>query len=266
MNYKAYVINMEKSVERRDFMERQLKELHIPFELCPAIDGKIHDFTDIYDEGLAKEKNGSPLSSVERGCALSHRSAIEKAMRDGVDYAIILEDDVEFPKHFKAVIEHHIKERSNSHWEYLSFNYPTVGIKYIKLWLFLLTDMLDKQGGEKYLLYPLYTVKFLGIALFSLFEGIRDALYRKLYPYGKAGRFYRPMYLAGCYLITRSGMEKMNALSEKLIYPADRIQNIVKKEKGLALFYCIPLFVKQRRDTFGSTMNQNEKYIFSKYD
>lgn len=267
MKYKAYVINMEKSNERREFMEDQLTRHGIPFEIWKATDGKEHDFSAVYNDELAKEKNGTSLSAVEKGCAFSHRNAITKALQDDIDYALILEDDVEFPPNFKSILEHHMKEQSRTGWEYLAFNYPTVGFKYVRLWLFLLADMLSKQKGvKKYLPIPLYVLKFLGVVLFSLFEGARDRLYRAWFPYGKAGKFYRPMYLAGCYLITKDGIEKMLSLSPYLLYPADRIQTMASEEKGMRLFYCIPLFVKQRRDTFGSTMNQNEKYVFSKYD
>ena len=102
--------------------------------------------------------------------------------------------------------------------------------------------------------------------MFSIIEGLRDRFYRKLYTYGKPARFYRPLYLAGCYLATKEGIKKLLATQEKLIYPADRIQNIARIKKGLKLFHFVPIIVKQRRDKFESTMYQNKDYVFSKYD
>lgn len=269
MKFKAYVINMEKSQERREFMVNQLTDQKIDFEIFKAIDGKTHDFTKNYSEELSVRHNGKSLSLSELGCALSHRLALEKALNEDLDYALVLEDDVELPPFFSKILAQELSKRvsGKTSWEYLSFNYPTVGIKYIRLWLFLLFDMFSKNRSIKqYFMIPLYFVKFFGISFFSLFEGSRDFLYTKIFTYGKPGRFYRPIYLAGCYLITKKGINKLLSISEKIIYPADRIQNEAQAKKRLKLFHFVPLVVKQRRDKFESTMNINKKYVFSRYD
>lgn len=260
---------MEKSAERRVFMTDQLTAQKIDFEICKAVDGNMYDFTNVYNESLALLVNGKNLALAEKGCALSHRIALEKALRENLDYALILEDDVELPSFFKNALEQEIKKRilGETSWDYLAFNYPTVGIKYIRLWLFLYFDTLSRNKNIIQLLKtPFYFIKFLLIAIFSIFEGLRDSLYHKLYEYGKPARFYRPMYLAGCYLITREGVKKILSVSDKIIYAADRVQNIAQTKKKLKLFHFVPLIVKQRRDKFESTMNVNKKYIFNKYD
>ena len=261
---------MRKNPERLEFMSQQLQSLGIPFSIQEGVDGKIYDFSSIYDENLSKKLNGFPLSPVDRGCPVSHRKCLEKILDEGLDYALILEDDVELPEDFKDILEKTLKERENSTttWEYLAFNYPSVGFKFVRLWLYLLFFERFRNHAtlSLYLQIPFFFIKFVGILLFSLFEGARDWFYKKVYTYGKPARFYRSMYLAGCYLVTKEGVKKLLSISDKLIYPADRVQNIAYDRNNLKLFHFVPLIVKQRRDKFESTMNQNKNYVFSKYD
>jgi glycosyl transferase family 25 len=269
MKFKAFLINMKKNPERLEFMSRQLNSLNIPFDVQEGVDGKVYDFSYVYDEALAKKSNGNPLVDVEKGCALSHRYALQKSVDEEIEYALILEDDVELPKNFKDIIDEVIQKRylKKTTWEYLAFNYPTVGIKFIRLWIFLLSQQFKKNPTIKlYLKIPLYFSKFIIITLISLVEGLRDILYTKIYKYGTPSFFIRPMYLAGCYLVTTSGAKKILSINEKLVYPADRIQNVARIKKGLRLRWFVPLIVKQRRDKFESTMYQNKDYVFSKYD
>lgn len=269
MNLKIFLINMDKSKDRLDFMSDQLHRLHLPFERQEGIDGKKYDFSSVYDESLSRKLNGTPLANVEKGCALSHRNILEKVVVENIEYALILEDDVELPQHFKEVLDLELTKhkRKETLWEYLAFNYPTVGYKFIRLWLFLLGEQFRKNGSLKlYFKIPIYIIKFLGIATISLFEGLRDRLYDHFFTYGRPALFFRPMYLAGCYLVTQEGARKLLKVQHKLIYPADRIQNIARVKYGLKLYWFVPLLVKQRRDKLESTMYENKNYVFSKYD
>lgn len=273
MKFKVFLINMKKSPERLEFMSNQLRALGIPFEIQEGIDGKIYNFAGLYDETLSLKLNGSSLASVEKGCALSHKLILKKAFEEQLDYVLILEDDVELPLNFKQILNEELNKRDTGKtgWEYLSFNYPTVGLKFIKLWLFLLQEQFKKKTiSNPYLKIPLYVVKFIGIVIFSMVEGLRDVLYKKIYSHGTPARFYRPMYLAGCYLITKGGVKKLRSVQKKLIYPADRVQNVAQIKNGLKLFHYVPLIVKQRRDKFKSTMfdysKSSKEYIYSNYD
>ncbi len=269
MKFKIFLINMKKSPERLEFMSNQLHSLGLPFFIQEGIDGKTFDFKDVYDERLSTKLNGSPLALVEKGCAMSHKLILEKSFSEELDYVLVLEDDVELPSNFEQILDEELNKRENKKttWEYLAFNYPTVGLKFIKLWLFLLKEQFIKTPSLfLYTKTPIYFIKFLVIVMFSIFEGSRDIIYKKIYKYGRPAKFYRPLYLAGCYLVTKEGIKKLLNVQEKLIYPADRIQNIARVKKGLKLFHFVPLVVKQRRDKFESTMYQNKDYVFSKYD
>ena len=269
MKFEAFLINMKGNPERLAYMSRQLNNLGIPFAIQEGTDGKTYNFKNEYNEALSKKLNGSVLSPGERGCALSHRRILEKILEEHVDYALILEDDIELPGTFKGALDEVLRQRASgeTNWEYLAFNYPSVGIKFIRLWIFLLFEQFRKNPSiGLFLKIPIFCIKFFGISLFSAFEGIRDARFKKIYKYGKPARFYRPLYLAGCYLVTNRGAQKLLSINTKLVYAADRIQNVARVKKGLKLFAFVPLLVKQRRDKFESTIYQNKNYQYEKYD
>ncbi|MBU6370913.1 MAG: glycosyltransferase family 25 protein [Patescibacteria group bacterium] len=267
MKFKTFVINMKKNPDRLAFMSDELGKLGIPFVVQEGIDGQTHDFSDVYDEKFAIEKNGAPLTAGEKGCALSHRTIWQTIVSEKLDCALILEDDVELAPTFKTALDEALDDREsgNTDWEYLAFNYPSPGIKYIRLWLFMLSEKLAKeQSPRKYLALPWYMLKFVGMAAMSIFEGARNAFYKRT-DRNAALLFFRPVYLAGCYLITAEGARKLLALSEKLAYTADRIQNVARVKSSLHIRYHVPLLAWQRRDRFQSNMYSDKRYDFKRY-
>jgi len=269
MKFKTFVINMKRSPERLAFMSDQLNRLGIPFSVQEGIDGNTYDFGALYDDALARKKNGVPLTAGEKGCLLSHRLIWEKIIAEDLDYALIFEDDIELAANFKGALDHELarRESGKTHWEYLSFNYPTPGFKFIRLWLFLLSEKFSRdQSWTLRAKIPLYAAKFIGIVLLSCWEQLRSVLYRNIHRFGAPARFWRPVYLAGCYVLTKSGAEKLLSVSKLLVYPADRIQNIARREKKLRIFWYVPLLAKQRRDKFKSILYDNKNYVFEKYD
>mgnify|MGYP000676827977 CR=1 FL=1 len=94
MNYKTYIINLDKDTDRLSYMSSQLTSLGLSFERFPAILGSTYDFSNEYNESLCIEKNGKPMNTGELGCALSHRNVYRKMLEEGVEYALIFEDDI----------------------------------------------------------------------------------------------------------------------------------------------------------------------------
>lgn len=261
IHFQTFLINMKRSPERLDFMSKQLERLNLDFEIQEGIDASVHDFSNVYDEEIAKKYNGIPLTIGEKGCALSHKTILEKMLERNLDYVLILEDDVDIPHNFKETVEKMVRENEKKHqkWEYLAFNYPHVGLRQIRLWLHLFFAKWEKDiSAKKFLAIPLYCAKFAVVCIYSFFEALREFIYRKYIKPGRPVLFYRPLYLAGCYLITRSGAQKLLSFGDKLIYPADRIQNAARIKKGLRLYAFCPMIVTQRRDKFKSTLNNHD--------
>ena len=82
------VISLERSHERRAFMQRQLDDLGLPFRFFNAIDGSKMTATKF------GEAVGVKLTPGEIGCGLSHLAGIREIAEGEHEYAAILEDDV----------------------------------------------------------------------------------------------------------------------------------------------------------------------------
>ncbi|WP_269930307.1 glycosyltransferase family 25 protein [Aminobacter sp. HY435] len=86
---RSIYLNLERSRDRREWMEGQAKSLGTPLERLPAVDG-------------AQLGSTHPVSPSALGCFLSHRSAWELAATGDDPYVAIFEDDIhlspELPK------------------------------------------------------------------------------------------------------------------------------------------------------------------------
>ena len=104
---KIFVINLKRSEERRNEITKKLNEFSLDFELFEAVDGM-----QLPDEFMEKIVNRSGwfkedweavhlFRRGEVGASLSHFNIYKKIIRDNLDFAIILEDDVNFDKTFQ---------------------------------------------------------------------------------------------------------------------------------------------------------------------
>jgi GR25 family glycosyltransferase involved in LPS biosynthesis len=94
----AYIIHLERAVERRDQVAAIARALPGTAEIVPAVDGKDlpKDIVDkIYRQRLFKPHYPFALKPGEIGCFLSHRRCWQKIVDSGDNGALIIEDDVE---------------------------------------------------------------------------------------------------------------------------------------------------------------------------
>ena len=107
MRLKTYIVNLEKSSERRQYM----KELLEPFQFLEvvflrAIDGRLMTETqrkDAFDYVACMRHYGRYLNEGEVGCALSHRLCYKALLESDNPYAMILEDDISVIRDWKAL-------------------------------------------------------------------------------------------------------------------------------------------------------------------
>ncbi|HMH93333.1 MAG TPA: glycosyltransferase family 25 protein [Streptosporangiaceae bacterium] len=108
----AYVINLARSPERRAHITAQLKDARIDWELVVAVDGRDLDMTDRQTIGAPapSARNNESFLPGEVGCALSHLHVYRRILADGLDQALVLEDDVilraDLPTVLDALPEH----------------------------------------------------------------------------------------------------------------------------------------------------------------
>ena len=85
---RVFVINLERSVDRRMDMDRQLRHLGTDYEIWSAVDGRA------MDEPVYMQCGGAHgLFRGEVGCYLSHLSLWKKIRDEQIPLALILEDD-----------------------------------------------------------------------------------------------------------------------------------------------------------------------------
>ena len=93
----AYVINLDRDVQRLDAVTRNLNTLGIPFKRIPGVVGKeLPNWESYVDlKTYAKRNRRSTPRPGEVGCYLSHLKALEAFLQTNEPWCIILEDDAE---------------------------------------------------------------------------------------------------------------------------------------------------------------------------
>lgn len=93
-NIQIYWINLDRSIDRKTFMESQFIQYDIQnAHRISAIDGITFNTKNAK---YTHAKNDIYLSNNELACTMSHINAIKQAYSDNVEYAIIMEDDCDF--------------------------------------------------------------------------------------------------------------------------------------------------------------------------
>jgi len=135
---KTFVISIERNKERFDFLKKRLDFLNYEFEKIDGIDGSRITDEEIssIDTSYYLNKYGVVMSKYEICCALSHRKVYEKIIHDGIEKALILEDDAYFLSSTSEIIKsiekintydllylYHGKAKKSLIYKGLPFNY-----------------------------------------------------------------------------------------------------------------------------------------------
>lgn len=97
----AYVVNLQRSTERRRHMMRELAKVRMAYEFIEAVDGRSLSVADpslvepraLHDGTIAL---GAGVGAAV-GCALSHRAIWAHLATSNQEAALVLEDDVRLP-------------------------------------------------------------------------------------------------------------------------------------------------------------------------
>lgn len=92
-----FVINLERSSDRRESIASQLASIGIDFEIFPATDGTKLSESELakYDEQYVSGQIARPMSPSEVGCYLSHTRLWRKIVEEDIPWAVVLEDDLD---------------------------------------------------------------------------------------------------------------------------------------------------------------------------
>jgi|TARA_B110000091_G_scaffold211245_1_gene255526 GR25 family glycosyltransferase involved in LPS biosynthesis len=92
---KIYVINLNQDIEKKNIIDKKLKELNIDYSIFEAVDGK--KLKNI------KLLNYGSVGAV--GCRLSHMKILEDAVKNNYNRILVFEDDIIFRKDFNKHLE-----------------------------------------------------------------------------------------------------------------------------------------------------------------
>ena len=96
---KIFIVNLQSSVDRRERMKFLLAEKGITdYEFIEAVDGRKmseEEQEHVFDQKKAFQWYGRICRPGEIGCTLSHQKCYRKMVDEGIDVALILEDDIE---------------------------------------------------------------------------------------------------------------------------------------------------------------------------
>ncbi|WP_120498304.1 glycosyltransferase family 25 protein [Kiloniella sp. EL199] len=102
-----FIINLERSAERRKKIEDQFNSIELNYEFYKAIDGRELDWKSIknYAHSYRLKEFGKDMTPNEIGCYLSHFTLFERILNEGHEMALIIEDDVKITKELPAVLK-----------------------------------------------------------------------------------------------------------------------------------------------------------------
>lgn len=136
---KIFVINLARSVERRQLIEKQLNQQGLDYEIFTAVDGKQLTQEEINSYMDPGKKYFRELKVGEIGCFLSHYLVLKKIAASTLKSAVIVEDDIILSENFSSllkIIEPAIQPK-DAFMLYASINHPvnftttgTIGSKY----------------------------------------------------------------------------------------------------------------------------------------
>ncbi|HED6747430.1 TPA: glycosyltransferase family 25 protein [Campylobacter coli] len=172
---KAFIINLERSLDRKEYMQRQNQKLFeknpslknkLEFIFFKAVDAKNKEYLEFKQHfpWWASWVLGRELSDGEKACFASHYKLCQECIK--LDKPIIiLEDDVEFSDEFLNNGEEYIEELSKSEYEYVRFCY-LFDKKFYPLNENYILSFEKLAGTQGYVLKPSAANKFISKAKF----------------------------------------------------------------------------------------------------
>lgn len=240
---KCFVVNMKKSVERREHIKTQFQDLGLDCKFFTAING-----CELSEEDLTQVKNEdrvevplrfgckvillNKLTQGEIGCALSHLRLYQHILDLGLERALILEDDVVIHPDFKVALEN--LDCITEDWDIVNFS-DFLGIH-------------DLPLSHKY-----------------RFGSTKDFYFKRVGMHNVYLDLWRNQsrFIAGCfcYVVTRHACEVLLKLGYPVRMPADYLMGLICYNE-LKMFRAYPLkhFIGFNYNEFGSTIGERPSH------
>lgn len=230
---KTYVISLADETKRRQHVLAECARYHIDAELVDAVD--MRQVTQAEIERLSyrlthlKSKRQRWLKTGELGCALSHHAVYQKMIEEKHDYALVLEDDVQWIADPSPLLDSQVL---NSIAQQYSFDILIMG--YVRT--------LPSQLAYYYRRVPLKN---------RAIYHIND----KVWYFGTPWEQYACGTVA--YIISQSGAQKMLQITAKPHTSADDWLYF-ERQCGVRVLHSRPIFALEELTQFESTISQEK--------
>lgn len=106
---KVYIINLERSSDRKMYMLEELKKLSfVDPEFISAVDGRVMtegERKKSFDEKKFHLRYSIEVRPGEIGCTLSHQKCYKKMLQENEPYVLILEDDIALSEDVNGILQ-----------------------------------------------------------------------------------------------------------------------------------------------------------------
>lgn len=119
----VWVVNLKRSVHRRQFIQAQLNILGLEHEIVEAVDGRElspDELASCYSPSGSRELVRRELTPGEIGCSLSHLRLYQRQVDEGHEQVLILEDDIVVEPSFLRVLA--TRDALPPDWELVLFH------------------------------------------------------------------------------------------------------------------------------------------------
>jgi len=131
MNFKTFLINLDRADQRLAQMHTQLEALGIDYTRIPAVLGDLlEEPIDGFDEVGFKIRTGKHKNKREIGCYFSHIKVLTAFLETDAEHALVLEDDACLPTNTIALLKDAISHAQ--HWDLLRLSSSREG-RYIEI-------------------------------------------------------------------------------------------------------------------------------------
>lgn len=147
---KCFVISLPRAAHRIPQVKRIVQSSPLPTEVIAAVDGaslSVEQIESVYQRNRYRPYYPFELRRGEIGCFLSHRKAWLRILHDGLDAALILEDDIELEKpQFNGSLQFAMKHVEQG--DYIQFQVRDTGAHPVCM------DSICQDGYRRQLVQP----------------------------------------------------------------------------------------------------------------
>lgn len=155
LNIKIFVISLQRSLDRRKQVEKEMQKISLPWSFLDAVDGSALTSRPVeYKPAKVKRLQGYELTPNEIGCYLSHKEVWKRCVSENAP-TLVLEDDFVLAPNFESVLGTILE--ANDSWNFLRLQglyevpYKTLfeksGVAFVR-------NEGDAVGATAYLLKP----------------------------------------------------------------------------------------------------------------